>query len=274
MVYFQKNKHKYFNDAGESYLSVTTFLKRFKNFDEEYWLAYKALEAIRNNFKKDIDGKYEKMPGFYKSVVKFKNIEDAVKPHELDLFNQTKIDIKKAWVSKTVTATDFGTSYHKMNEDRDIKAKESLNSVDGISYPVIELPECKEDNCSRESYSTGCYLELLIHSDKHMLAGQSDKVFFVSDKDFMIRDMKTNSELKKESFKNTKMEYPFNTLDDCALYHYAIQLGIYAYMLELQGYNCLGLYVDHYQEEIKLEYYKDMIHESMIIRELELSLQD
>ena len=76
MVYFRKLKHSYFNDKGETYLSVTTFLKRFKeDYDEEYWLSYKALEAVRNNFQIDPEtGKYAKMPGFYRSVVKYPDI--------------------------------------------------------------------------------------------------------------------------------------------------------------------------------------------------------
>lgn len=273
MVYFRKLKHSYFNDKGETYLSVTTFLKRFKeDYDEEYWLSYKALEAVRNNFQIDPEtGKYAKMPGFYRSVVKYPDIRHAVKPSEQFLFDQTRLELKESWEDNRVKATDFGTSYHKMNEDRDNNNGEVINPNNGLIYPVVPVVNCPEDNCSKVGYDDGCHLELLIHSDKHMIAGQSDKVFFM-DNLFDIRDFKTNDKLATESFNHKKMKYPFNTLDDCALYHYAIQLGLYAYMLELQGYECRGLFIDHYEKPIEVKYYKEMIEEAMKIREIELSL--
>jgi len=274
MVYFTKNKHIYFNDAGETYLSVTTFLKRFKEeFDAEYWLNYKALEAVRNNFIKDPEtGKYAKMPGFFKSVVKYPDVSLAVKHQERELFEQTKLELKDQWKTNAETATDFGTSYHKMNEDRDNASGIVLNPTNNTGYFVDPLVDCPEDNCTRLILPNHCYLELLIHSDKHMIAGQSDKVFFINDIDFQIRDFKTNSELKNTSFNNKKMKFPFNTLEDHTVNHYAIQLGLYAYMLELQGYVCTGLFIDHYEKPIEVKYYKEMIEEAMKIREIELSL--
>ena len=216
MVYFRKLKHSYFNDKGETYLSVTTFLKRFKeDYDEEYWLSYKALEAVRNNFQIDPEtGKYAKMPGFYRSVVKYPDIRHAVKPSEQFLFDQTRLELKNSWEDNRVKATDFGTSYHKMNEDRDNNNGEVINPNNGLIYPVVPVVNCPEDNCSKLGYDDGCHLELLIHSDKHMIAGQSDKVFFM-DNLFDIRDFKTNDKLATESFNHKKMKYPFNTLDDC-----------------------------------------------------------
>lgn len=273
MIYFRDFKHIYFDKDNRKYLSVTTFLKNFKEtFEEDYWLNYKALEAIRNDLKKDAEGNYVKMPGFYGKVVG-KNIMSCVKKEELDLHNQIKHEIKQMWASNNTKATEFGTSYHKMQETRDLKNSEVINPYDNTIYPVIPAPDCPEDNCTRKCDMVGCYLELLIHDEEMRMAGQADKVFIVNEEgEFDIRDYKTNGKLDFTSYKHKKMKAPFDELDDCSYMHYCLQLSIYAYMLERQGFKCRKLYIDFYEKPIEAIYFKTLIQKAFEIRKEQLSL--
>ena len=277
MVYFNDKKHEYFNDAGNKYLSVTTFIKQFKNaYDEEYWLTYKAIEAILNGLKIDPKtGKYAKMPGFYKTYGHIESAEGLMfilGEHQTGLFNEIKAKLKDGWKDNALTATDFGTAYHKMHEDTDLKNGESLNYYDMTLYKVIPNDPCIYDNCSQSTFREGCYLELLIYNNAAMIAGQSDKIFFVGDNKFDVADFKTNGKLEMTSFKNRKMLPPFEELDDCTYNHYAIQLGIYAYMLELQGFECRSLIIYHYDTAYQLKYYKNLIDKAFQLRRLDVSL--
>lgn len=272
MVYFRDFKHIYFNDEGQRYLSVTTFIKQFKEkYNEEYWLEYKALEAVRNKFQRDEDGKYLKMKGFFRSMIN-KVISEQVLPEEMEDYLRVKEELRQQWKDNAEQANTFGTAYHKVQENKDIQSKKAFNKYDRQHYDVIPLEDCKEDNCSRSSIQQGCYLELLIHNDELMLAGQSDKVFFINDVEFDIRDYKTNDKLPMESYNHQKMLYPFDQLDDCSFNHYAVQLSIYAYMLELQGFKCRKLFIDHYEESYEVEYLKDSVEKAFILRAEALSL--
>ena len=87
MVIFKEEDHSYRNRYnGNKYISVTTFIKDFyEPYDESYWLRYKACEAMMGGQKKDSNGKYLKLKGFYTLVMK----------SGLDIIEKTYLENKK-----------------------------------------------------------------------------------------------------------------------------------------------------------------------------------
>jgi len=114
------------------------------------------------------------------------------------------------------------------------------------------------------------YTEALIHSMKHMVAGQSDLVVQRQRNDqpvFDFYDYKTNEakgiefdsiNRKKVPVKhyNRYMLPPFDHLEDCNYIHYSLQLSIYAFMSQLTWGCRIGklaiLYIDN---DLKLNIY-------------------
>jgi len=83
--------------------------------------------------------------------------------------------------------------------------------------------------------------EMIVFSDEYKIAGQSDLITINHDKKiFDILDYKTNKKgIERKAFKGKKMYPPIYNLEDCKFNHYALQLSLYAYMLEQElGYKC------------------------------------
>ncbi len=85
--------------------------------------------------------------------------------------------------------------------------------------------------------------EMLLYNDEYKIAGQSDLVFMNHEKKtFVIKDYKTNKKIDRTAYKKKRMYHPIAHIEDCNYYHYALQLSLYAYMLEQEfGYKCEGL---------------------------------
>lgn len=109
--------------------------------------------------------------------------------------------------------------------------------------------------------------ELRIHDEELGLAGTID--LFISegegeDKVITLIDWKTNKAIKKKSFDGKTFAYPpMEAMQDCNYEKYSLQLSLYAYMLERQGYTIKELIIVHLQEdkavEIIVPYLKDDI---------------
>ena len=88
-------------------------------------------------------------------------------------------------------------------------------------------------------------------------------------------DYKTSKKINKRSYfnkvlkKNTMMKYPLGHLEDCNYNHYALQISLYAYMLENRNpeMNIQDLYIIHCtdsgENKIKVPYLRKEV-ESMI----------
>ena len=87
--------------------------------------------------------------------------------------------------------------------------------------------------------------------------------------DIIIIDFKTNKKIDRKSYynKSTKryecLKYPLNTIQDCNLMHYTLQLSMYAYLLQqinpdLNIKMLKLIHIDHSNkvEEIEVEYMK------------------
>lgn len=210
MVKFDPVNHKYTNEKGTVYTSATTLVSKFKQ-------PFNALEVATAYAKKH---------------------------------GETAPYWMAQWALAGKKATDKGTKFHKLKEDR-LRTAEALiiedrafqvqpeDMVDVVKYDYTALPD-------------GVYLELLLWDDEHSIAGIADRII-IDGVWFDIEDYKTSKKIDQTSYYNHKtkthkmMQFPLQSLMDCNFNHYTIQMSIYAYMLEkLTGKTCRNLTLLHH----------------------------
>jgi ATP-dependent exoDNAse (exonuclease V) beta subunit len=83
------------------------------------------------------------------------------------------------------------------------------------------------------------YPEAVLFSEKYKIAGTSDIVEDCGDY-FNVLDFKTNKELNFISKYGQWLNKPVSHLSDCQYNIYALQLSIYAYMIQMQTRKKVG----------------------------------
>lgn len=66
------------------------------------------------------------------------------------------------------------------------------------------------------------------------VAGQADLLCKDADGNIAILDWKRSKEIKRHGFRGERMLPPVSNLPDCNFFHYALQLGVYRYILETE----------------------------------------
>lgn len=113
----------------------------------------------------------------------------------------------------------------------------------------------------------GVYTERMLWHHGYKIAGRADKIIIETEhltphRGFLdvkqrvahIEDYKTNKELKKESYRFASGNYkmmkpPLGHIMDCNWWHYQIQLSLYMFMLEYQGFKPGTMTVIHYPHD-------------------------
>ena len=232
-VFFNDATHTYYDKKTlQKYISVTTLINAYsQEFDEEFWSAYKALEELMDGDKWSIvkpmllntkKVKLELLPKWGINEEQFKLTQDA---------------IKAEYKRKRDESCDRGTKIHEEFEMGFYNNKK-------FDFELYKLPNlCGEFECRQNYYKLdlkkGVYPELLLSCifDNVYISGQID-LCIVDDTDVYIIDHKTNAEIKKHSFfdsrrkKRIMMKAPLQNLEDCSWSHYCLQLSLYAYMIE------------------------------------------
>lgn len=168
------------------------------------------------------------------------------------------------WLNEWKKSAEHGSHVHKHIEDY----------ING-DYTLPDFKEERDGNKFMQSVGylqksitkkDSLYPELKIYDELLGLAGTIDLLVQHDDKSLSIVDWKTNKEssIKKPQriTPKTKMaKSPFDFLVDGSYSKYCLQLSVYAYMLERQGYKIHKLYIVHLLEETYLTYevpYKDI----------------
>jgi len=181
-VAFTEKDHKYVDDAGVQYTSITTLLGEYKE-------KFNEIRASESCVLRE-DGKW---------------------------YGMVPAEVRKIWQDERDRSTTLGTWYHKLREDE---------LVEGIQCPIVDgvkmsLPQ---------ELQNGIYPEFIVYYPEYQIAGQIDYLQIDGNK-FRIRDYKTSKEIRATAFRDKKMKYPLNNVPDCSLYHYAMQLSLYANMI-------------------------------------------
>lgn len=280
-ICFNEKEHIYWDENdNEKYISVTTLIEKFTQpFDSKFWSAYKTLEKLLPAEDWEIEKKS------LLSTRKFNKEILAVYDISEDTFNKEQQNLLDEWLQNNLESQERGTrihaelenSFYKMGANCSLKrfgiggkftcdkGRTNLDLENGV-YPEYLISRTSKDGILRIAGQ----IDLLVKNGNHIV----------------ICDWKTNKEIKKhsgydtKSKTNVKMKYPLNTIEDCNLYHYTLQLSTYAWMVQKlnpefiiddlvmvhfdhQG-NQTIYHLDYLKKEVEmmLAYYKKMrIHE-------------
>lgn len=281
---FDAEAHKYSDNIGTVYTSVTTVIHKYQpKFDSRYWSMYTALReagySLRPNPEKQIiqvNGVYRTLDSLYKNPINNYEVNQVI----------------NKWKELTETACDRGNEVHDYLENRINESKDDDGSTNAVIKPqlsqalynaglevTIKTQHDLDKTNLVERYpaiynrllsyiNMGCtiYAEKKIYSTQYGIAGMID-VLIVKGKQFAILDWKTNKDIMmfrsgyfKKATVNGKLvkteEYvdkksyllaPLNTVEDCKGMIYSLQLSLYAFIMELWGYSLIkgGLEIFH-----------------------------
>ena len=159
-----------------------------------------------------------------KFTPEFKSEELAEKIAKRD--NIKVEDVLKKWNEAGKTATDFGTKIHKCMEGyvkhNPLLIDDEWKDVTKTGYQLL-LDDTKDGEIESEK---------LLYNHEYKIAGQSDIVFTNNHIVYNIADFKTNKKIDFYSKYNEYMLYPLNHLQHCNYNEYALQLSLYAFMLQ------------------------------------------
>lgn len=201
---FFENQHKYINDKGEDYRSVTGILKSLEH--DKDW--------------NKIAEKYAKKHGL--------KVEDVIKAwdHERDISIVRGKKLHATEESKILNSPNAVVFSEEHQKELHVRA---AKTIDGVKEQrTLKLED-------------GIYPELMVWLDSAKIAGQIDKCIIANGQIF-IDDHKTNKKIDKESFKNwagqsEKLKFPCAHLDACNFNNYSLQLNMYAYMIKRNNPN-------------------------------------
>lgn len=250
-VTFQSEGHRYTNENGEAYISVTTLISRYKApFDAQYWSTYKAIKLILE--KKGIWDRFKRRAGGWDKVVAYYNSLNDF-PYSCEI-TKAKIQFLQSWAESGRIAREKGSEYHAQMENTShevgVEKKNGKNIKVYSPVDLLRLQDFEND---------GVYTELLLYNDHFKLAGMADKVI----KEgciIHIHDYKTSREIEMEAFQEQKMKHPIQHLPSCNYFEYSLQLSIYAWMLEQAGYIVGDLVIEHVpsnHKEYKVKYLRE-----------------
>lgn len=263
LVRYNDELHKYWvKTTNQTCVSVTTLIKEFDNFDEDFWSSYKALEAIVGP---------EKFMTVKKQLLEYKIFTDKVLESlevNKEEFLIAKENILKEWAAKAAVACERGTGIHKEHELEHLSGNTAEIKKLGLGGSFSTNTTNKIELGVQRVYPE-LLLSYVSEDGELRLAGQADLVI-VDGNDIYILDYKTNKSIDKKSFydrakkRSTMMKFPLNNLEDTNFWHYTLQLSTYAWMIQ-QAYpdaNIKLLMLIHYDHDnnvtdYECEYLKD-----------------
>jgi hypothetical protein len=147
-------------------------------------------------------------------------------------------EILSLWEKENRRSTDVGHRYHGRMESKATRLgskKHRGKVLRVIPTPFINGVKTALD----QKLGEGVYPEHIIYNERIGVCGQSDLVF-VADGFVDVSDYKTVKELKLQSWRNKSgqpkmMLPPVAHLEDCHLYHYALQLSIYLKLILMKN---------------------------------------
>lgn len=150
-----------------------------------------------------------------------------------------------------------GNTIHDAN-DLSLNAR-MIDVIDGEVVPVVG--DYYDDSYPWFQRPDGVYTERMLWHHGYKIAGRSDKIRLRTENGIRyadVEDYKTNKSIDLESFKPYKgkhkmMLYPVNYIMDCNAMHYNLQLSIYMFMLEYQGFVPGKMRIIHYPHPFGLQ---------------------
>lgn len=223
IVYYDE-PHKYFY-GGKQFTSVTTLIHKYQEpFDEEYWSQYKANEFGIEQHS-------------VKRAWNFINKKGTMKGSIIHDYGENKLHNKVFKYPETEILKEFGFDPIKLEYE---KTKNHVDKFIGVSKGKL-IP---------------IRTELVMYDVESQIAGMADLLFYnVRDKEIQIWDWKTNKKFSYEN-KNKNLGGVLNTIEDCDLEIYSLQLETYKYIIEKNTGLKLGksflIWVSHNNDDFQI----------------------
>lgn len=268
-IIFSDKDHTYRKNSIK-YNSVSSTISKYKNpFDEKYWGTYKVYQKLLGK---------ERFDSIRKSSVFLKGdylLFDKMKP----LVNQDEFDselqsLYNEWKETNIKSITKGKEYHDFKEKQAFELGYSVNPFTNEKYKTIASTLIIEDDDNQirtpavkslKDLEDGYHPELILWNDQNTIAGQADKVYITTKDDkryVFIDDWKSNKKIVKTNYFD-KMLSPLSHLDDANWIHYQLQISIYAWMLEQEGYIVAGTSITHINRHMPFEYLKKEVESIM-----------
>lgn len=242
-VVFNEQEHSYTNPEGKRYISATTLVGKFKEKFDPFKILGNGKTLIANYVSKH--------------------------GHDEEYW-------LKKWDKTRDDACERGTAFHKAKEDyiqgRGVVVfKNSVTYVQNASLVLESTPDLW-------LLPDGLYTELLLWDDDWELAGQADIVCITTEGTVRyvdIDDHKTNKKIEEKSWadragNHRMMLPPINHVMDCNLMHYELQLSVYMYILERNGYTPRSMQFTHYGHEDELGFTPEPVVYQLTYRKKEV----
>jgi len=262
-LYFDEGPHKYTDNNGNEYISVTTIIGNYcPKFDTKYWAHRKAKE--QGVSEKEIIRQWDKIKteACSRGNVTHNGLESAIK--EVSKFKEAIKYLEQVKSGRCITVADIPNLIPTpLDIDKFIEA--TNNKYEEI-YRVFRF-------YIERGYTI--YSEIAVFDPLLLISGTID-ILCIRETDFVILDWKTNrgglqfesGYFKKDKSvvpnqltnewvrKHEKMLPPLNHLDECNGSHYSLQLSIYANLVErILNIPCVGLGLCHIASSFILNQY-------------------
>lgn len=260
-IYFNEEAHKYTDDLGNNYISVTTLIGKYTVDFKKEKIA-EACERIGRNPKH---------------------------PKYLKYRNKTKKQILWEWEQETIKACDKGTKKHdylewaiKNSNGYKLNAGGFINDriytiddiVENCKYGKVSINEFIKSGIDKKypkiyaliagmvNAGYKVYAEIGVYDSDNLISGLID-ILMIKNREFVILDWKTNkAPIRFESgyyeknldgtlnlnnfvYKQEYLQEPLAHLEDSIGNHYALQTSMYARLVEKWGLTCKGIILCH-----------------------------
>ena len=256
-IYFNEKLHKYTDELGNPYISVTTLIGKYhEEFDTKLRAKQCAVAGQRGNPKyigksaEQIEAEWlkAKVDGCDRGNERHDYLEDIIKKST----GYNKIQDTQYINDKIYTIPDILSNPKYGRVDLDYFKSTGLDTKYPIIYKAIE-------GLVKTGYLI--YSEIGVYNSDFLICGLID-ILAVKDKNFLIIDWKTNkAPIKFQSGwwekdrhgkltgefveSNKRFKHPINDLYDSVGNHYTLQLSSYDYLAEQFGLNCQGNVLYH-----------------------------
>jgi hypothetical protein len=290
-IYFDEEQHKYTDNLGNPYTSVTTLISK-------YYEGFKAIEIAEAC---EHIGKNPKHPKYLK--YKGKTVKQLLYEWEKNKDDACEKGTKKH--NYFELAVRESTNYRKIKSNfqnnRIYTIDDIINddTIGRIDIDFFEKKGIKENypqifNIIKELTDKGflIYAEIGVYDSVNMICGLID-IILIRNKEFIILDWKTNSMpiryeagyFEKDDYgqitdnfinKDSYFYTPLNNIPASTGHKYSMQLSGYANMVESFGFKHLGSILTHIRdikfglttkEEVKLLNVLDLKNEFEIMKE-------
>lgn len=259
-LYFNEEQHKYTDELGTNYISVTTLINKYINeFKVE-----KVAEACERIGKNPNHHKYLIYAGKSKKQIlqEWKQINKDACEKGTKKHNYLENIIRK---STNYNATELGFINDKLYTIDDIIKSHNFGKLNMSYFKRCGLeekyPKIFELLKSFNEIGYNIYSEIGVYNFEKGISGLID-ILLINKDNFIILDWKTNRaplQFKSGYYRKNPdgtltddfiekfdvLSYPLEHIADSVGEHYTLQLSLYAYLVEQFGFKNKGLILSH-----------------------------